>query len=588
VSEVSKQLILGIDGGATKTEWVLCEERDGGLRAVQEGRLGPGNMKLLSAEQLRTLLAAMPRSVARVGVFLAACATEADRYTLQTLATSLWPKAQIRVGSDRDSGFAAAFGAGHGITVIAGTGSAVTGRKDGKEDRAGGWGHLLGDIGGGYDLVLQALRRIMLEFDTERRISPLAHDFLRALSLNTLSDLTMWAQAAQKADLARLTPALFHHADDAEVQKILQHGADALARQTAAVAARLAFENPSVRLLGGVFKGQPKYARLFTDSLRKKIPTAEVDLSRTAGSMGAALLAQGSEAVVLPPNEESPKVELVSAATEQVNPRSMNLDQLPTQELVDLFIREERYVEEALAQMSEQLARGVDLVFESLSTGRRLFYAGAGTSGRLGVLDASEIPPTFGLPPERVQAIMAGGATAIFQSVEGAEDDRPAGARAVDHRGVTAGDTVCGITASGRTPFVFGALVEARKKGASTILISCNPARHSDFRADVEIDLPTGPEILAGSTRLKAGTATKLALNILTTCSMIRLGRVKGNRMSHLLATNEKLRHRAVRIVAETLGLAETEARNRLICANWDIHAVITSNHSADTKTLVS
>ena len=573
--EVSKQLILGIDGGATKTEWVLCQQGDKGLQPLERGRLGPGNMRLLSPDQLQTLLEACPRQATHVGVFLAACATDADRKFLASVAEATWPEAAIRVGSDRDSGFAAAFGEENGITVIAGTGSAVTGRKDGQEDRAGGWGHLLGDIGGGYDLVLQSLRRIMLEFDTERRISPLANDFLRALSLNTLTELTAWAQGAQKADLARLTPALFHHRDDAAVAKLLNHGAEALARQTAAVAARLKFESPSIRLLGGVFHGQPLYAQLFTDFLTSKIPSAHVALSETSGSMGAARLALSLPGAAITANEETPRTELLSASTEQTNPRSAKLDAMPVRELVELFIREERMVEMALAECAEPLTQAVEVVHRSLSTGRRLFYVGAGTSGRLGVLDASEIPPTFGFAPERVQAIMAGGAIAIHQSVEGAEDDIHAGRQAILHRGVKPGDTVCGLTASGRTPFVFGALAEARARGAATILISCNPARRSDFQPDVAIDLPTGPELLAGSTRLKAGTATKIALNILTTCSMIRLGRVKGNRMSHMMPTNEKLRYRAIHIVAATLGVSESEAKERLVCANWDINNVL-------------
>jgi N-acetylmuramic acid 6-phosphate etherase len=233
---VSKHRILGVDGGATKTSWMLCEEEDGAVRVLREGRLGPGNMKLLSPEALRALLNALPRDVTHVGVFLAGCATEKDRATLQSLVASLWPGTVVATGSDRESSFAAAFGSGDGIAVIAGTGSAVTGRRGAVEDRAGGWGHLLGDSGGGYDLAIHALRNILFAFDTARRISPFAQDVLRTLGLNSLRDLTLWAQAAQKNDLARLTPLVFAHAG--ENARILQDGAEALARRTAAVGGR--------------------------------------------------------------------------------------------------------------------------------------------------------------------------------------------------------------------------------------------------------------------------------------------------------------------------------------------------------------
>ena len=220
----------------------------------------------------------------------------------------------------------------------------------------------------------------------------------------------------------------------------------------------------------------------------------------------------------------------------------------------------------------EPLAKAVEVTTQSLKNGGRLFYVGAGTSGRLGVLDASEMPPTFGVPPDRVQAIIAGGTPAMQRSVEGAEDDEIAGTLAIKERGVTDRDVMCGISASGSTPFVLGALKVAQARGAATILLTCNPRRQiAPVRAEVEVDLPTGAELLAGSTRLKAGTATKVALNIISSCTMIRLGRVAGNLMACLQPTNKKLRDRATRIVAARLGLSEAEARNRLQCANWDI-----------------
>lgn len=569
-----KQLILGIDGGATKTDWTLAETGRGGLRILESGRLGPGSMQLLESGALKALLAVLPCQAGRVGLFLAGCATEPDRRKLERLARSLWPQAGIRVGSDRQSGFAAAFGDGDGIAVIAGTGSAVTGRNASNEDGAGGWGHLLGDSGGGYDLAIRALRRVLFDFDTGRRMTPLARDFLRALGLNTLRELTVWAQTAQKDDLARLTPLLFEHAS--EVTGILREGAEALARLAAAVCRRLGFQRPPVRLMGGVFLNQPLYGRLFAEALRKDYPGSRVEVCKISASHGAVFLASETWETARGEPEARAESTLHLATTEQPNPRSWGLDELMSRELVSLFVREERLVQEALGGSVDALARAVELVTETLGHDGRLFYVGAGTSGRLGVLDASEMPPTFGVSPAMVQAIMAGGASALQAGVEGAEDDPSAGALAIRERGVTRSDVVCGITASGRTPFVQGALRAARAIGARTILLTCNPNRKKgELKADVEVDMPTGPELITGSTRLKAGTATKVALNILSSCAMIRLGRVDGNSMICLQPTNEKLRARAARIVAERLEIPESEAKNRLECANWDIRRAL-------------
>jgi Predicted sugar phosphate isomerase len=580
---VSKHRILGVDGGATKTSWMLCEEEDGAVRVLREGRLGPGNMKLLSPEALRALLNALPRDVTHVGVFLAGCATEKDRATLQSLVASLWPGTVVATGSDRESSFAAAFGSGDGIAVIAGTGSAVTGRRGAVEDRAGGWGHLLGDSGGGYDLAIHALRNILFAFDTARRISPFAQDVLRTLGLNSLRDLTLWAQAAQKNDLARLTPLVFAHAG--ENARILQDGAEALARLTAAVAGRLKMETPTVRLMGGLFTRQPRYGELFHRALVAKIPGARTEVCAPPATLGAVRLALGAMGVEALPAKSSFEPTLLEAPTEQPNPRSAHLTSLPTRELVELFVREERFVEEALAAVADPLAQAVELTAAALSAGGRLFYVGAGSSGRLGVLDASEMPPTFGVQPGLVQALIAGGAPAIQQSVEGAEDDADGGALAVHERGVGARDVVCGITASGRTPFVRGALEAARRLGAATLLITCNPRRKKgDLTATVEIDLPTGPELITGSTRLKAGTATKVALNILSSCTMISLGRVEGNFMSCLQPTNEKLRQRAARYVATRLAVSEEEARQRLEWSNWNIAETLRAPNATPDK----
>jgi N-acetylmuramic acid 6-phosphate etherase len=305
------------------------------------------------------------------------------------------------------------------------------------------------------------------------------------------------------------------------------------------------------------------------------LPGTDVELAQRTPEIGAAWLAsrsrQRDELICSDDGRSEPM--LASAATEQRNPRSNRLDQLDSRELVELFAEEERFVQEALRHRVTELAAAVDLVAGALRNAGRLFYVGAGTSGRLGVLDASEIPPTFGASPELVQGIIAGGASALHRSVEGAEDDAAAGALAIEERRVAALDVVCGITASGRTPFVLGALARAKAIGASTILLTSNPAAERASAASLQINLPTGPELIAGSTRLKAGTATKVALNIISSGAMIALGKVRGNLMIDVTASNTKLRDRAARIVAELANCSYDEALTRLAAADWNVRA---------------
>lgn len=246
--------------------------------------------------------------------------------------------------------------------------------------------------------------------------------------------------------------------------------------------------------------------------------------------------------------------------TEQVNPNSQNLDQLTSLELVELFNQEDAKTLEAIADAKTQLAQAIDLAASSLAQGGRLFYVGAGTSGRLGVLDAAECPPTFCTPPELVQGIIAGGAAALVRSSEDLEDKKEDGAEAIAHRHITELDVVVGITAGGTTPFVHGAIQAARQRGASTILIACVPAEQVSIDADLDIRLIVGPEVLAGSTRLKAGTVTKMALNILSTGVMVKLGKVYGNRMVAVAVTNKKLHDRALRILQDLTNLSREDA----------------------------
>jgi N-acetylmuramic acid 6-phosphate etherase len=250
--------------------------------------------------------------------------------------------------------------------------------------------------------------------------------------------------------------------------------------------------------------------------------------------------------------------------TEQRNPASEGIDKMPVEEVLRIMNAEDRRVAEAVGQEIPHIARAVEAISERLSRGGRLFYIGAGTSGRLGVLDASECPPTFSVPAELVQGIIAGGERALAHATEASEDDAEAGARDLSERGFTAADTLVGIAASGETPYVLGAVEAARKAGALTIGISCVPDSELSRAVDIAIAPLTGPEVIAGSTRMKAGTATKLVLNMLSTATMIRLGHVYGNLMVDVQPTNAKLADRARRIVAEAAGVSAEAAADAL------------------------
>ncbi|MDP6380622.1 MAG: N-acetylmuramic acid 6-phosphate etherase [Phycisphaerae bacterium] len=250
--------------------------------------------------------------------------------------------------------------------------------------------------------------------------------------------------------------------------------------------------------------------------------------------------------------------------TEKRNPRSRDIDCRSALEIVDIINSEDARIAPAVHRERRKIAKAVRLIVEAFRRGARLFYVGAGTSGRLGVLDASECPPTFGSPPSLVQGIIAGGRRAMVRSIEGAEDKPADGAAALDAKRACAKDVVVGIAACGLTPFVHGAMKRGRQIGCPTIFITCAPETKKQIAADVVIAPAVGPEVVTGSTRMKAGTATKLVLNTLTTAAMIQTGKVYGNLMVDLRAVSEKLRDRSERIVMEVTGLGRRDAARLL------------------------
>jgi N-acetylmuramic acid 6-phosphate etherase len=261
--------------------------------------------------------------------------------------------------------------------------------------------------------------------------------------------------------------------------------------------------------------------------------------------------------------------------TEAINPASLNIDKLPAAGIVDLMLNEDRKALAAVQKERDRIAVGADLIAKSLRKGGRVVFVGAGTSGRLGVLESAEMPPTFGTDPLLVQAIMAGGKNAIFRAKEGAEDNYEEGARAVNRLNPTKKDVVIGVSASGMTPFVRGALTRGRQAGSRVIFVTCDPRTELQTFVDLTIAPAVGPEVIAGSTRLKAGTATKQVLNILTTGAMILMGKTYGNLMVDVQMGSEKLRDRARRIVNIVVGLDAEEAERLLKRAHWNVKAAI-------------
>jgi N-acetylmuramic acid 6-phosphate etherase len=264
-----------------------------------------------------------------------------------------------------------------------------------------------------------------------------------------------------------------------------------------------------------------------------------------------------------------------SLPTEAINPASLAVDKSPVLDIVDIVLGEDRKVIAAVQKERERIAHGVEIVTQALRKGGRVIFIGAGTSGRLGVVEASEIPPTFGTPPETVQAIMAGGQDAVFRAKEGVEDNYEEGARSISRLRVGKRDVVVGVSASGMTPFVRGGLTRARKAGAKIIFITCWPGSELQNFVDLQIAPAVGPELIAGSTRLKAGTATKMVLNMLTTIAMIKVGKTYGNLMVDVQTGSEKLKDRARRIIGMVTGLAYEDADALLKRAKWNVKAAI-------------
>jgi N-acetylmuramic acid 6-phosphate etherase len=585
---------LGIEGGGTRTTALLAP---GGGQPCLRAEFGPANLRLLDDEALAQHFIAISAlsqkaqaPLAGIGIGMAGARTDADRQRIRAAAGKVWPNVPCYATNDLETALAAADPGGKTapaaqVLILSGTGSCCFGRTpDNQTARVGGWGHVIGDKGSGYEIGLRGLKAAVHHLDRDGQWSKLGENLLQALVLNEPEDLIDWAKTASKTDISALAIQVFDAAakGDKIAAGILAAAAESLADDGVHCARKLVQPRAPVQfvLAGSVLLQQPAFAGRARSRLRQLWPGATVAPLPRESVWGALELARenfGSgreKSATVREADLSGGLVPVSrglSPTEERNPRSLKLDRLSLSRAVALMIDEESRIGTALHKERRKIQRGVEIVVAALRRGGRLFYVGAGTSGRLGVLDAAECPPTFRLPPERVQGIIAGGQTALWRSVEGAEDSAQAGAAAIKYRGVNERDVVVGIAASGRTPFVWGALNAAKERGARTILLCFNPKLEISkaLRPDVVIAPDVGPEILTGSTRLKAGTATKIVLNTLTTLAMVRLGKVLSNLMIDLNASNGKLRERAVRIVQAVTGADALAAQAALEESKW-------------------
>ncbi len=596
---------LGIDGGGTRT--VAAYECADARRRVEGG---PGNLRLLSDAQLLALFTSLraaheglpePRGVA---IGMASARLESDRARVRQFAAKVWPQSACYATDDLETALAGAEvdatkGAGRKfdalLIALAGTGSCFFGRNSaGEKRKVGGWGHILGDQGSAYFIGLQAMKASLEHFDRNRKIPPLGRQLLRALALNRPEELSAWVVNAKKSDVGALAVEVSTAAErgDRLARGILATAAGSIAQSAVLCAEKLLPSGGTARVVfaGSVLTRNKAVAGRAAALIRQARPGTVVATLETESAWGAVELAKRhaddaptrAEAAAQVPASAAQSISrkfdlrqldigLAASPTEQRNPRSMNLDRISTRAAIELFLSEDARIPDALRRESRAIERAVGWITTAFKSGGRLFYVGAGTSGRLGVLDASECPPTFRTDPERVQGIIAGGQRALWQAVEGAEDDPDEGARVIEGRDVNKHDVVVGIASSGRTPFVWGALLEARRRGAKTVLLSFNPGLRIPLamRPALVIAPDVGPELLTGSTRLKSGTATKLVLNLLTTLAMVRTGKVLSNLMVDVKPSNVKLRDRAVRIVAALTGRDATAAKAALEQSSW-------------------
>ena len=481
------------------------------------------------------------------------------------------------VCSDVDALVLANFGDGAGVVAIAGTGSSVVAKAAGGELRLfGGRGALFGDDGSAYGLAVCALRAAASFVDGLGEETGLVDALTHAAGRTAFAELVGWSRTATKSDVARLAHAVTTLAEsgDRVAQACIEEQARQLARLTQAAAKTMNLPSGvPIFVAGGLFEQCPLYRKRFAALVSKQAFSAVPCLAPKRGTDAALALLTGDESAPLVSHYtlQAGAVHAHALPTEARPFDEVTLDSLSARALVGRMHESKRHAADAVAPTLDAIAHTIERIAAAFSSGGRLVYLGAGTSGRLGVLDASECPPTFGVDPGLVVGLIAGGDAALRHSVEGAEDDEAAAVADLQalHPPLSSRDVLVGIAASGATPYVLSGIAYARSLGTHTALVSCNPDAASE--ADITIAADTGPEVLPGSTRLKAGTATKVILNMLSTGAMTLSGRVYGGYMIGVRPVNAKLRKRAAGILAALTGLTPHAAANALDAAQGRI-----------------
>jgi N-acetylmuramic acid 6-phosphate etherase len=490
-------------------------------------------------------------------------------------------------------------GPGNHLLLAVGTGAVAFGLDTRKRVyRVDGWGPLAGDAGSGYWIGRKGLETALASYDGRKRNSQLTRSVLKSLGIskpeNEISKI--YQNPPTQAQIAGLTVAVVKasRAGDPEAKTLLNAASQALAESVKSLLHRMPKGQSQLIVTGGLTTKVPEVMAGIKQLVRNSkgrlrlhsgavVPEAAglfLAFEQTGNPLSDKLKSEIVNHLVRSTPKTSKLKTSVLPMSEASNPATERFSFLKPMEMVKLMNAEDSKVAPAIAKAMPAIAKAVAVIEKRLKKGGRLIYVGAGTSGRLGILDASEVPPTFGFPADRVLGIIAGGSKAITQAVEGAEDNAKDGAAQMRKIKVGSKDTVVGLSVSGSAPFVLGAIQEAKRRGAATVGITCNSGPALSKAVGISIELKVGPEVVTGSSRLKAGTAQKMVLNMLTTCSMARLGYVTGNLMNSVATTNQKLRLRAIRIAAKLLNISEPEAKARLEKTGWKIKRVLEKRNS--------
>jgi len=559
---------IGVEGGGTRTRAGLFTPA---LEEVASAEAGPSNYHSAGLDVAKANIHAVVHeligvskisrnTVRSAALCLAGVNRKGDYRSMVQMAHAAGLGDRVVISSDMVSGLIGGAEAPSGICVISGTGSTVFGvNQKGERLNVGGWGHLLDDEGSGYYIGLNALKASIRGKDGRLLPTTLGDRIVGELALASLEDIVDWSLSATKDKIAALSGYVFDEArkGDRIARHIIDDAADALSRSVEIVIGKLGMEREAFKIVlaGGVFEVNRSYFDRVRARVQRSAPRAEVIYPLHDGVYGAALVAQKyHEFDLLKKYRPGHETKSAGAGAE------IHLEKKSSVELVDLMNREDAKVAKLVSLSGAQIARATDLIVAALRRGGRLIYIGAGTSGRLGVLDASECPPTFGVGPGTVVGIMAGGDRAIRHAAEGAEDSAAGAVKDLKKIKLSSADVVVGISASGTTPYVISALEYAKRTKAGTVGLACALSPAMEKICDTVICVPTGQELIQGSTRLKAGTATKMVLNCLSTASMIRLGKVYGDLMVDVTPTNKKLVARAQRIISAVTGCPDKEA----------------------------